>query len=60
MNQDDADVFARYRRDLSSAVIGDIMDTLGFTHQFLPPEIQPLRDDMVICGRAMTVLEARR
>ncbi len=58
MNQDDADVFARYRRDLSSAVIGDIMDTLGFTHQFLPPEIQPLRDDMVICGRAMTVLEA--
>ncbi|MCA1809545.1 MAG: RraA family protein [Lentisphaerae bacterium] len=34
------------------------MDTLGYTRQFLPPAIQPLRADMVVCGRAMTVLEA--
>ena len=58
MKNDDAKAFEVYRRELYSAVIGDIMDSLGFTHQFLPPEIQPLRDDMIVCGRAMTVLEA--
>jgi regulator of RNase E activity RraA len=31
---------------------------MGFTHQFLPQAIQPLRDDMVVVGRAMPVLEA--
>ena len=34
------------------------MDKLGFVHQFLPPKIGPLRADMVVIGRAMTVLEA--
>jgi regulator of RNase E activity RraA len=34
------------------------MDQLGHTRQFLPPEIQPLREDMVVVGRAMPVLEA--
>ena len=34
------------------------MDKLGFVHQFLPPQIGPLRADMVVIGRAMTVLEA--
>ena len=34
------------------------MDKLGFVRQFLPPRIQPLREDMVTVGRAMTVLEA--
>ena len=27
-------------------------------HQFLPQEIQPMREDMVVVGRAMTVLES--
>ena len=39
-------------------MIGDILDLLGRTNQFLPPQIQPLRSDFVVCGRAMTVLEA--
>jgi regulator of RNase E activity RraA len=34
------------------------MDTIGLQKQFLPPQIRPLRDDMVVIGRAMTVLEA--
>jgi regulator of RNase E activity RraA len=34
------------------------MDKLGLQHQFLPPQIRPLRADMVVVGRAMTVLEA--
>lgn len=54
----DTENFSLYRRELYSAVIGDVMDAMGFTRQFLPPGIQPLRDDMAVCGRAMTVLEA--
>ncbi|MEM1484151.1 RraA family protein [Oscillospiraceae bacterium PP1C4] len=46
------------RTELYSAVIGDILDKMNYLHQFLPSRIQPLRDDMVVAGRAMTVLEA--
>jgi regulator of RNase E activity RraA len=56
--ENDPVTFERARRDLYSAVIGDVMDAMGYTRQFLPPQIQPLRDDMVVVGRAMTVLEA--
>jgi 4-hydroxy-4-methyl-2-oxoglutarate aldolase len=31
---------------------------MGFLHQFLPPRLRPVRDDMVVLGRAMPVLEA--
>ncbi len=34
------------------------MDRIGLHHQFLPPEVKPLHDDMVLLGRAMPVLEA--
>jgi 4-hydroxy-4-methyl-2-oxoglutarate aldolase len=37
-------------------VVGDILDDLGFTHQFLPQPIQPLREEMKVVGRAMPVL----
>ncbi len=53
----DDDLFALSRRELYTAVVGDIMDLLGHRRQFLPPSIQPLRDDMVVIGRAMPVLE---
>ena len=56
--QSDAELFATARRELFTAVVGDIMDQMGYQRQFLPPAIQPLRDDMVVIGRAMTVLEA--
>ena len=55
---DDEGLFALAQRELFTAVVGDVMDTLGFPHQFLPPRIGPLRPDMVVIGRAMTVLEA--
>jgi len=54
----DAELFALCRNELFTAVVGDIMDKLGLLRQFLPAKIQPLRDDMVTVGRAMTVLEA--
>ena len=56
--QSDQELFALACRELFTAVVGDIMDVLGYQKQFLPPQIRPLRDDMVVIGRAMTVLEA--
>jgi regulator of RNase E activity RraA len=56
--QNDKALFALIRDELYTAVIGDIMDKMGYLHQFLPPRIRPLRDDMFVAGRAMTVLEA--
>jgi regulator of RNase E activity RraA len=56
--KDDSELFALARRELFTAVVGDIMDKIGLQRQFLPPQVQPLRDDMVVVGRAMTVLEA--
>lgn len=53
----DDELFPKIRRELFSAVIGDVLDKMGFLHCFLPPRIRPLRDDMVLVGRAMPVLE---
>lgn len=53
----DDELFALCRKELYTAVVGDIMDTMGFNHQFFPPHLQPLRQDMIVAGRAMPVLE---
>ena len=52
------DLLAQIRQHLFSAVLGDVLDGMGFRRQFLPKEIRPLRDDMVVVGRAMPVLHA--
>ena len=54
----DDELFAKVRRTLYTAVVGDIMDTLGLRDQFLPPGLAAVRDGATILGRAMTVLEA--
>lgn len=54
-NEDE--LFSLMRRELFTAVIGDIMDKRGYTHQFLSPRIQPIDKKMITAGRAMTVLE---
>lgn len=56
--KDDKALITLIKAELYTAVIGDIMDKMGYTHQFLSPRIRPLRDDMLVVGRAMTVLEA--
>lgn len=56
--KDDKELFALMREQLYSAVIGDILDKMGRLHQFLPQGVQPIREDMVVAGRAMPVLEA--
>lgn len=55
---DDQALFSLMRTRLFPAVVGDILDTMGFLHQFLSPGIRPVRNDMVVCGRAMPVLES--
>jgi regulator of RNase E activity RraA len=52
----DSDLFALACRELYTPVVGDILDDLGFEHQFLPQTIQPLREEMRVAGRAMPVL----
>ena len=46
------------KRELFPALVGDVLDKMGFLHQFIPPLIKPLFPDMVVIGRAMPVLEA--
>ena len=52
----DADLFSLFRAELYTPVVGDILDTLGLYHQFLPQPIQPMTLDMKLIGRAMPVL----
>lgn len=53
----DHELFQEMRAHLFTAIIGDVLDLHGYHHQFLMPECRPLRPEMVVCGRAMTVLE---
>jgi len=52
----DRELFSLATRDLYTPVVGDILDDLGFSHQFLPQPIQPMREEMKLAGRAMPVL----
>src|SRR6266403_2670584 len=52
----DDELFAIIQRELFTCAVGDVMDKIDLQHQFLPPQIQPLRQDMVVIGRAMPVL----
>ena len=56
--QNDNQLLDTIKSQLFTAVVGDVMDKLGFLHQFLPPAIRPLRENMIVIGRAMPVLEA--
>ena len=56
--RDDRQLFDLVRTTLYTPVVGDILDALGRFHQFLPAPIQPLRESMILVGRAMPVLMA--
>jgi len=57
MLPNDSELIPMLRQRVFSALLGDVLDKMGFLHQFLPPEVRPLRDDMIVAGRAMPVLE---
>ena len=44
------------RDELSSAVVGDVMDQIGLLQQFLPAEIRPIQPGMRVVGHALPVL----
>lgn len=54
----DQERFDVVNQHLYTAVLGDVLDALGYYHQFLPPAIRPLRPEMRLVGRAMPVLVA--
>lgn len=56
MQMSETELFELMKEKLYTPVLGDILDEKGYTHQFLPQNIRPLRDDMKIAGKAMTVL----
>lgn len=58
MWKNDNELFEIMREKLYSSVLGDILDKMGYFHQFLPQRIQALEDNMIVAGRAMPVLEA--
>jgi regulator of RNase E activity RraA len=43
-------------RDLSAAVLSDVMDVLGLMHQAMQPFVRPLDETLVLAGRARTGL----
>lgn len=52
----DDQLFDTARRELYTPVVGDVLDALGYEHQFLPAAVQPMREAMKLVGRAMPVL----
>lgn len=56
--QDDNELFKTMREKLTSSLLGDVLDVLGFQQQFLPPQIRALGPNNILAGRAMPVLEA--
>jgi hypothetical protein len=53
--QTDIELFRAITENLYTAVLGDVLDVLGHTHQFLPQPIQPMKESMRLVGRAMPV-----
>lgn len=49
-------MFAAMKKELFSAILGDVLDQMGFRSQFLPAAVRPMRPDMVLAGRAMPVV----
>jgi 4-hydroxy-4-methyl-2-oxoglutarate aldolase len=51
----DEELFSWIRKELSTPPVSDVMEQLGFRYPMLPAQIRPLRNDMVLVGRAMPV-----
>ena len=40
--KNDEELFSIARQELFTALVGDVLDKMGYLHQFLPPHIKPL------------------
>jgi 4-hydroxy-4-methyl-2-oxoglutarate aldolase len=52
----DEELIETARRSLYAAVLSDVLDAQGYRHQVLPPQVRPLDDGLILCGRARTGL----
>ena len=52
------DYFDELKEQLYSAVISDVLDSLGYRNQTMEPHLRPVEPSMVLVGRAKTVLAA--
>ncbi len=55
--ENEKELYTLAKKELFTALLGDVLDKMGFLHQFLPPAVKPLNPDTVVIGRAMPVLE---
>jgi regulator of RNase E activity RraA len=51
-------VIAEAREKLFCALLSDVLDSLGYEKQALPPRVRPLDEALVMVGRARTMLYA--
>lgn len=56
MRKEDKIFLEQIKKELYTPVVGDILDGMGYYHQFLPQPIQPAKEEMKLVGRAMPVL----
>lgn len=56
MRKEDKIFLEQIKKELYTPVVGDILDGMGYYHQFLPQPIQPAKEEMKLAGRAMPVL----
>jgi len=56
MWKNEQELFALYKKELYTPVVGDILDELGLYHQFLPQGIGPIREADKLVGKAMPAL----
>lgn len=54
--KDDKELFEIMKKDFCTGTICDVMDTLGYSHIYLPNKIQSIRPDNVMAGRAFPTI----
>ncbi len=56
--KDELEMFEVMKKELYTAVCCDVMDSLGYREQAMRHDIRPVNEDMVVVGRAKTLLAA--
>ena len=51
--KNDKELYKIAKSELFVALVGDVLDKLGYQHQFLPPNIKPLQNDFNQTGGTM-------
>lgn len=54
--KNDKELFEVMKKELYTGVLCDMLDTMGYSHQYLPREIQSIRPTDVMAGRAFPTI----